>query len=729
MRIVGRVLVVGLASAVVAFAQDGVRRERLTLADTTPPGQVVSFAPRAPSGRFVGGGRQVQISLAGGGAPTVVDVATLQPVEGAPVDGPAGEAEPRGPGRGRGRGAGGAPGPRLELRGGDVVLTGAGEPRPLTSGGGCREAHLAPGGAHASFVRGNDLWIAPTAAGVSEAWRVTDTGGEQTLHGVLDWVYQEEVYGRGNFQGHWWSPTGAHVAFLSLDESRVKPFTVVDHAPRPRIDDERAVVAEVTRYPKAGDPNPVATLSIADVAGRRVVPADLSRYGDAELLLVRVAWTPSGSHVVLQVQDRIQTWLDVDLIDAATGELRQLFRETSTNWVNVLAQPRFLRDGGFLWFSERSGYQNLYRYDADGALVTAVTAVPFNVLDVVRIDEDRGFVWLTGRGSSPIDSHLFRASLAGGELAQLTQGPGVHRATFGDDGSHFLDSVSAIGMLPELRLCDADGAVLATWAGELPAAAATYGLREQELVQIRARDGYPLDATLIRPDEPSAPFPIFVDTYSGPDAPSVRNQWSHSAWHQFLAQEGIGVLQVNVRSASGRGQLATGTCYRQFGVQELLDLEDAVAWACAERGGDPTRVAISGWSYGGFMAAYALTHSRAFALGFAGAGVHDWQLYDTIYTERYMSTPQLNPDGYRRSSVIEAAKDLHGHLVILHGTIDDNVHLQNTIRLLAALQAAGQDDFELMLYPGSRHGVRSAEQRGHMRRLMWRACERQLLGR
>ena len=205
----------------------------------------------------------------------------------------------------------------------------------------------------------------------------------------------------------------------------------------------------------------------------------------------------------------------------------------------------------------------------------------------------------------------------------------------------------------------------------------------------------------------------------------MRDRWSHSTYHQFLAQQGFIILQCNVRSASGRGQKHTGTCYRQLGVQELKDLEDAVEHVCAAYGGDPDRVAISGWSYGGFMSAYALTHSDKFALGLAGAGVHDWRLYDTIYTERYMRTPQENKEGYERTSVVRAAKDLSGHLVLIHGTKDDNVHLQNTMQLLWELQKANQQGVELMVYPRSRHGLNGAV-RGHSSEFQWRRLQRLL---
>jgi dipeptidyl aminopeptidase/acylaminoacyl peptidase len=226
--------------------------------------------------------------------------------------------------------------------------------------------------------------------------------------------------------------------------------------------------------------------------------------------------------------------------------------------------------------------------------------------------------------------------------------------------------------------------------------------------------------------DPARRYPMWLPTYSGPDAPTVSNAWSSSAWYQFLAQNGVMVLQVNVRTASGRGHAVTERAYRQLGVQELLDLEDAVDWACAERNGDPARVGITGGSYGGFMAAYALTRSDRFATAIAASAVHDWRMYDTIYTERYMSTPALNPEGYEKSSVVAGAADLRGHLVITHGEMDDNVHFQNAVHLVHALQKAGKD-FELVLYPQSRHGIADRDLRWWDRRLTWRVIREELL--
>jgi dipeptidyl-peptidase-4 len=311
----------------------------------------------------------------------------------------------------------------------------------------------------------------------------------------------------------------------------------------------------------------------------------------------------------------------------------------------------------------------------------------------------------------------------------LTQGAGSHDVAFNADRSLFLDTTSSLASPPAIRLCNAEGEVLETLARSDIPDLERFGFRHPELVQIPARDGFLMDATILwPPDFDSArAHPVWLATYSGPNAPSVRDRWNADAWFQFLAQQGIVVFQVNNRSSSGRGRVTTESCYENLGVGELADLEDAVEWLCRKPGVDPARVGITGWSYGGFMTAFALTHSDRFCLGIAGAGVYDWRDYDTIYTERFMRMPQNNVAGYERTSCVESAAGLTGHLLLVHGTMDDNVHLQNTIQFVYALQKADKS-FELMLYPRSRHRI-APELRWHQRQLEWRTIEEHLLGR
>ena len=584
---------------------------------------------------------------------------------------------------------------------------------------GAKLSNASADGRFVSYVKEKNLYVRDVESGAENA--VSTDGSAELLYGELDWVYQEEVYGRGDFNAQWWSTDSKRLAYLRTDESGVHEFAVVDHIPN------RGVV-ENTNYPKSGDANPIATLWVYDPESKKSVAVDISKYKDSEPLIVYVGWTPKGDKVVYQIQDRIQTWLDLNEADPATGVSKTLIHETSDTWVNRIEMPIWQKDGTFFWWSERTGYQHLYHYKADGTLIRPITKGEFEVGSILKHDEEKGLIYYQAKEHSAVAPHFYRVPVAGGERVHLTPERGSHQIELNHDGSLLIDTFSSVEQPGKIVLRSADGKAIRTLSEAT--FSTTAGFSKPELVEIPARDGFKMDAIVLKPHgfDAAKKYPVFITTYSGPNAPTVRDSWQASPWPQFLAQEGIIVFQVNNRSSSGKGQKWTGACYKQFGVTELQDFEDAIDWLAKNPWVDASKVGITGWSYGGYMTAYALTHSKKFALGLAGAGVYDWHLYDTIYTERYMSTPALNPEGYKVSSVVEAAKNLHGHLQIVHGSMDDNVHMQNAMQLAYQLQLADKD-FEMMIYPKSRHGLGSAKQNEHNRRLNWKAIEKHLLGR
>lgn len=591
------------------------------------------------------------------------------------------------------------------------------------SGSALELEELSPDGAHLAFVQANDLIVVDTATGARR--ELTSDGSPDIFNGILDWVYQEEVYGRGDFKGFWWSPDSKYLAFLRLDETAVHDFTVIDHIEKGHF----RVKSEITRYPKVGDPNPTVTLALVEAAAPSNVRwVDFSHHAAAEPIVVRVEWAPSG-HLIYMLQDRIQTWCELHRVEPATLAANTILREQSaTGWVNRPESPHWLADGTFLWLSESSGYRHVSRITTDGTLVSALTSGEWAVGSIEHVDEAGGKLFFTATMDGAVNRNLYRVGFDGSGLVRLTGGAGSHSARWNTARTYFLDRWSTLAEPAQLVLRDAEGQLVRELGRAAPADLATYATSTWELLEIPARDGFPLDIAVLPPTEPDPArrYPIWISTYSGPDAPSVSNSWSASTWNQFLAQNGVLVLNVNVRTASGKGQTIIDDCYKQLGLQELADIEDAVAWVCANRQGDPTRVGITGGSYGGFMSALAMTHSDKFALAIAASGVYDWRMYDTIYTERYMSTPALNPDGYAKTSVVEHAKNLHGHLVITHGEMDDNVHLQNAVQLIYALQKAGKD-FEFVLYPQSRHGIGDRDLRNWDRRMTWERIQRYLL--
>jgi dipeptidyl-peptidase-4 len=595
---------------------------------------------------------------------------------------------------------------------------------PAQAAEGVELEELAPDGMRLAYVQANDLVVLDLVS--AEVREVTDNGSDEWLNGKLDWVYQEELYGRGNFKAFWWSPTSTHIVFLESDESAVYEFTVVDHIEPGTF----RVKPEVSKYPKAGDPNPTVTVAIVDVASGDVVRPDLSRYADAgEFLIVRAGWNPSGDRCLFMVQDRIQTWLELVSADPVSGATRVLLREESDAWVERPAAPRWLADGTFLWESDRTGQHHLYHYQADGTLIGAVTSGPWSVGRIAELDVAAGTLRFSATEGGAINSNHYRINLDGSGFTRLTPGPGRHSISSSADGRFILDRVSTLEEPTRVRLLDGDGRLLRELAHGTVPAEETHHVGRWELHAVPARDGFLLDAALLKPTpfEASARYPVWISTYSGPDAPSVRNAWNSSAWLQFLAQHGVIVLQVNVRTASGKGHEVISQCYKQLGIQEVRDMADAVDWLCAHPWADASRVGITGYSYGGFMTAACMTQTDKFALGIAGGAVYDWGMYDTIYTERYMSTPQLNPEGYAKTSCLANAKDLSGFLYMHAGVMDDNVHVQNTFQMAYALMKAGKANFELMVYPQMRHGIGDADMRWYARQKEWQLIRETLL--
>ena len=571
---------------------------------------------------------------------------------------------------------------------------------------------FSPDGTLVAFVRDHDLSV--VAVDGPREWALTRDGDADMLNGQLDWVYQEEIYGRGNFKGYWWSPDSSRLAYLQTDESPVLEFTVIDHLPY-RLE------VETTAYPKAGDRNPLVRLGVIPAVGGETVWVDLDRYTPTDMLVVAVDWTPDGEQVAFQVQNREQRWLDLNLADAGTGMTTRLFQETSPAWVNVTGSPTWLDDGTFLWLSERSGWQHLYHVEATGTLIGQVTDGEWELRTLHGVDEEAGWVYFSGTERSPIGSDLYRVRLDGSELTRLSERPGTHRVRFSPGFARYLDTWSDISTPPQVRVHASDGTEVRVVAENRVAALADYRLSSPEFLQVTTRDGFVMEAMMIKPPDfdPARRYPVLQHTYGGPHSQQVTNAWAGSAgmFYQLLAQHGIIVWVMDNRTASGKGAVSTWPVYQRFGELELQDIEDGVAWLQQQPYVDGARIGIEGWSYGGFMTSYALTHSRSFVMGVAGGTVTDWRDYDTIYTERYMRTPQNNPEGYRQSSPRFDAQDLQGALLLLHGTMDDNVHLQNTLQFVYELQKAGKQ-FELMLYPRSRHGITDPALNTHLRHTM-----------
>ena len=576
------------------------------------------------------------------------------------------------------------------------------------------EAELSPDGKSVAFLRGNDLYVADVATG--DLHRVTEDGSATVLNGRLDWLYQEEIFGRGTWRAFWWSPDSSAIAFLRLDETGVPLYTLVD-------DVESPARVETSPYPRAGDTNPTVKLGVAKLGAEKPGWVDLSKYAGADFLIVHVGWSPKDD-LAFQVQDREQTWLDLDLVSKASGALgapSTILRETTKAWTAFVEPPTWLADGTFLWFSEKTGWQHLYHYDLAGKLLGTLTSGAFEARDLRGVDEANGWVYLAATERSPIGLDEYRVKLDGSGFTRLTKSPGSHAAKYNPSFTRFIDRTSDASTPTQVKLERSDGTDVRTIDANSVPALAEYAWSKPEFVKVPTRDGFQMEAMLIKPPDfdPAKRYPVFQSTYAGPHSPSVHDAWAgtRGMFLQLVAQQGIVVWVCDNRSASGKGIESTWACYQKFGESELADIEDGLAWLKKQPWVDGDRIGIYGWSFGGFMTSYALTHSKSFAMGIAGGSVTDWRNYDSVYTERYMKTPEHNKEGYDRTSVVAAAKDLHGELLLIHGAIDDNVHPQSTMQLAYALQKAGKP-FRMMLYPKSRHGVADPQQVKHLQGAM-----------
>ncbi|WP_165220855.1 DPP IV N-terminal domain-containing protein [Aquisphaera insulae] len=559
-------------------------------------------------------------------------------------------------------------------------------------------AEFSPDGRSVAFIRGFDLYVVDVDNPKERA--LTTGGSDLVRHGIADWVYFEEIYNR-RWPGFWWSPDSKRIALMEYDDTPVGTLTMINDTYSPRK-------VEQNRYPRSGEPNPKVRLGVVDALGGAVRWADLSGYSSDAFLISRVGWWPDGGAYYACIQDRIQTWLDLVKVPAGDPAPKptRLFRDATKAWIADPEPLSFLGDGSFLWQSERDGWKHLYQYAADGTCRRQVTSGEWEVRSLIETNPRTDWIYFTATKDSPTSLNLYRKTLDG-PIERLTPGAGSHTVSVSPDGNLFVDTWSNLETPSKVRLHSVAGDLVRVVDNDPAHRLKEFRFAPRERIQVKTKDGAVLEGLLTLPPDldPSKTYPVWFMTYGGPHTPMVTDGWlGGRMWDQALATEGFIVFHADPRSASGKGATSAWKAYRQLGVRELEDIKEAIAWLKQRPYVDGARIGMAGHSYGGYMTSYAMTHSDLFAAGIAGAPVTDWHDYDSIYTERFMGLPQDNPDGYDKSSVVKAARNLHGKLLIIHGVVDDNVSVRNSLRLIEALQAANKD-FELMIYPGSRHGI------------------------
>ena len=591
----------------------------------------------------------------------------------------------------------------------DLTKSGRDAVRKLTNGGGfATDPKISPKGGFVSFIRDRNLWVIDLASG--EEVQLTRDGSDTIGNGVAEFVADEEM---DRHTGYWWAPDDAAIAFARIDE------TPVPVQKRYEVYPDRTEVVE-QRYPAAGDHNVRVQLGvIAPKTGARPQWIDLGK--DPDIYLARVDWR-DPQRLTFQRQSRDQKKLELIETTLTNGTQRMLVTETSTTWVPLHNDLRFLKDGRFLWSSERSGFEHLYIASEDGSTLTALTQGEWVVDGLLAIDEAAGLAYVSGTRDGATEAHVYAVPLSGGEPRRLTQAPGMHAATFARNASVFVDSWSSDTTLPQIELFKADGTKLATLlvndVSDATHPYAKYRAAHQPTAYgtLTAADGTtPLHYSLIKPAgfDPKKQYPVVVFVYGGPAAQTVTRAWpgrSDSFFNQYLAQQGYVVFSLDNRGTPRRGAAFGGALYGKQGTVEVDDQLRGVAWLKSQAFVDPARIGVYGWSNGGYMTLMLLAkHSEAYACGVAGAPVTDWALYDTHYTERYMDLPKANEAGYREASVFTHVDGIGaGKLLLIHGMADDNVLFTNSTKLMSELQKRGTP-FELMTYPGAKHGLRGSD--------------------
>ncbi len=561
-------------------------------------------------------------------------------------------------------------------------------------------------GRYVSFIRDQDLYAIDLES--FEEMRVTHDGGGLIRNGMAEFVAQEEM---DRYTGYWWASDDSAVAFIRVDE------TPVQVAERFEIYAEDFEIYE-QRYPATGTPNALVTLGVVAPDGTDLRWMDIGE--ETDIYLPRVDWFPDGEWLAVQRQSRDQQTLDLLKVNARNGESVILLTETNDTWINLHNELTFLESlPQFIWSSERSGHAHLYLYDNDGEFIRPLTSGNWDVAHGARatsallhVDEAGDSVFVTGTLDSPMERNVYEVSMSGGsEPRRISTEPGWHGADFADSGEFYVDSFSNVDTPPRLSLFQSDGSLIGFIEENrldeshpyFPYLATRPSL---EFGTLEAEDGQALYYRMYKPADFDAGmrYPVVVYVYGGPMGQSVTDEWS-AGFNEILARNGFIVFTIDNRGTGFRGTAFDAPLYRQLGNIEVTDQMVGVDYLRSLDFVDPDRIGIWGWSYGGYMTLMSLfKQPDVFAAGVSGAPVTDWALYDTHYTERYLGTPQNNAEGYEASGVFPYVGNLDAPLLLIHGMADDNVLFTNSTKLMKTLQDAGLS-FDLMTYPGSKHGL------------------------
>ncbi|MEJ5056323.1 S9 family peptidase [Sphingobacterium sp. MYb382] len=581
------------------------------------------------------------------------------------------------------------------------IQYGKGDAKRLTNSPEVEEKNptLSPDGSYVAFTRQNDLYAVHVADG--KEVRYTNDGTDVIYNGWSSWVYFEEILGRPtNYKAFWWSPDSKQLAFMRFDDTKVPMFPIY-------VSKGQHGYLEETRYPKAGDANPEVKVGFVKAEGSPVVWADFNEKMDQ--YFGQPYWSFDSKSIMVQWMNRDQNNLKFYTVNPISGQKSEIYDEQQPSWINLDHDERitYLADNKhYILKSDKSGWAHYYLYTLSGTLVNPITTGDWQVQSLQYIDEKNKVVYFTARKENSATVDLYRVDYTGKNFKRLTFGDYTHNVQVSPDGKYFITNYSNVSTPNKVALLDQDGKIVKELSDSRATDFADYKIGKTEYFTIKSDDGkfdlpviitYPVDFDV------NKVYPVVMSIYGGPDAGTVKNTWKGTA-NQFWAQEGVIQVSCDHRASGHFGKQGVALMHRNLGHWELIDYITVVKWLKAKSWVAPHKLLITGHSYGGYMTCLALTKGADyFDFGIAGAPVTSWELYDTHYTERWMDTPQDNPEGYKAGSVLTYANQYKGVLRIMHGDLDDNVHLQNTTQLVDALTDRNVP-FELMIYPGSRHG-------------------------
>jgi dipeptidyl-peptidase-4 len=567
---------------------------------------------------------------------------------------------------------------------------------------------LSPDGKYVAFTRDNDLYALEVATG--KEIRYTTDATDVIYNGYASWVYFEEILGRATkYKAFWWSPDSKKLAFMRFDDTKVPMFPIYGSTGQHGY-------TEKTRYPKAGDANPEVRIGFVPVTGGKVTWADFNEKTDQYFGMPY--WSFDSRSMMVQWMDRGQQNLNFYAVDPLNGTKKEIYDEQQASWIDLDFKGRieYLKDNKhYILKSDKTGWAHFYLYTLSGKLVNPLTHGNWQVTNLLKVDEQQKVIYFTARKEASTRTDLYRVNYNGKNLKRLTFGEFNHEVEISPSGKYFITTYSNVATPPKRALVDQNGKLLKDIADSKAADFNDYAFGKTEMITIPSGDGYQLPAVITYPTnfDKTKKYPVIFSIYGGPNAGRVTNTWKGTA-NQWWANEGIIQIAVDHRGSGQFGKAGVALMHRNLGKWEMKDYMTAGRWLKAQPWVDPAKLLITGHSYGGYITCLALTYGAdVFDFGIAGAPVTSWELYDTHYTERFMDTPQENPEGYKKASVLGYVDQYKGLLRIMHGDMDDNVHMQNTIQLVDKLQNANKH-FELMIYPGGRHSW-GGEKSGHDR--------------